>query len=69
MAVMNIEDWLSSACADADRRGLADLKPLLESLAESTRALRSAGWDDAGRPSSHPGSADAPAPPPDGASR
>ena len=46
---MTIEDWLAGACADADRRGLADLKPLLESLAEATRALRGAGWDDAGR--------------------
>jgi hypothetical protein len=45
---MTIEDWLAGACADADRRGLADLKPLLESLADATRALRTAGWVDAG---------------------
>ena len=32
---MTIEDWLKAACDDADRRGLADLKPLLESLARS----------------------------------
>ena len=45
--MMTTEDWLAGACADADRRGLADLKPLLESLADATRALRAAGWVDA----------------------
>jgi hypothetical protein len=64
---MTIDDWLAAACADADRRGLADLKPLLESLAKSTKALRSAVWEDAGRPA--PTCADAPALPADGASR
>ena len=64
---MTVEDWLAAASADADRRGLADLKPLLESLAKSTKALRSAGWEDADRPA--PASADPPAPPADGASR
>ncbi len=42
---MTIDDWLESACADADRRGLAALKPLLVTLADATRALREAGWD------------------------
>jgi hypothetical protein len=37
---MNIADWLAAACADADKRGLSELKPLLESLARSTTALR-----------------------------
>jgi hypothetical protein len=37
---MDIETWLSAAKADADRRGLPALKPLLETLAASTRALR-----------------------------
>jgi len=46
---MTIDDWLASACADADRRGLADLKPLLVTLAGATRALREAGWDAATR--------------------
>jgi hypothetical protein len=32
--------WLEAACADADRRGLGELKPLLEVLARSTAALR-----------------------------
>jgi hypothetical protein len=39
---MTIEDWLRAACEDAERRGLADLKPLLETLARSTAALREA---------------------------
>lgn len=39
---MKIEDWLEAACADADRRGLPDLKPLLASLARSTANLRRA---------------------------
>lgn len=43
---MTVEDWLTSACADADRRGMPDLRPLLASLADATRELRSAGWDD-----------------------
>jgi hypothetical protein len=37
---MNIADWLAAACADADRRGLGELKPMLEALARSTAALR-----------------------------
>jgi len=37
-----IDAWLAAACADAERRGLAELKPLLESLARSTVALRTA---------------------------
>jgi hypothetical protein len=60
---MTIEDWLAAACEDADRRGLADLKPLLASLAEATRALRSAGWDDEGGVAPGPGSAAPPEPP------
>ena len=37
---MNIADWLAAACADADKRGLGELKPMLEALARSTTALR-----------------------------
>ena len=44
---MNIDNWLAAAVADAERRGLPELKPLLETLARSTRALRKA--DDAQR--------------------
>ena len=32
--------WLQAAIADAERRGLPELKPLLEGLARSTAALR-----------------------------
>jgi hypothetical protein len=39
-----IEDWLASACDDADRRGLPGLKPLLSALADATRALRAVDW-------------------------
>jgi len=39
---MDIAAWLARATADADARGLPDLKPLLETLARSTRALRDA---------------------------
>ena len=43
---MTLDDWLNDACADADRRGLPDLKPLLTTLAQATRVLRSADWND-----------------------
>jgi hypothetical protein len=39
---MDIDAWLRAACEDADRRGLSELKPLLETLARSTSALRTA---------------------------
>ena len=39
---MSIEEWLKAAVADAERRGLPELKPLLEGLAQATRALRAA---------------------------
>jgi hypothetical protein len=37
-----IDAWLAAAIADAERRGLPELKPLLETLARSTAALRAA---------------------------
>jgi hypothetical protein len=39
---MDIPAWLQLARTDAERRGLPDLKPLLETLAASTQALRDA---------------------------
>ena len=39
---MKVEDWLREAVADAEGRGLDALKPILESLARSTTALREA---------------------------
>jgi hypothetical protein len=43
---MTIESWLQAAIADAERRGLPELKPILEALARSTRALRAADFND-----------------------
>jgi hypothetical protein len=43
---MTIDAWLQSAVADAERRGLPELKPLLEGLAKSTAALRAADFND-----------------------
>ena len=40
---MTVDAWLAAAIADAERRGLPELKALLESLAQATRALRAAG--------------------------
>jgi hypothetical protein len=37
-----IDQWLAAAVADAERRGLHDLRPLLEAMARSTAALRAA---------------------------
>ena len=39
---MDLTNWLACASADAEKRGLSDLKPLLETLARSTQALRDA---------------------------
>jgi hypothetical protein len=55
-----VKAWLALAMADAKRRGLPDLVPLLESLALAVSSLRAADWnDDAGGPalkdSRHPG--------------
>jgi hypothetical protein len=66
---MTIEDWLANACADADRRGLPDLKPLLASLADATRALRNGGWDAGGGDAAHASRPDEAAPASDGAAR
>jgi len=37
---MTIQAWLKAAVDDAERRGLPELKPLLEALARATSALR-----------------------------
>ena len=42
---MTIKLWLDSAMQDAERRGLPELKPLLEALARATSALRTADWN------------------------
>ena len=43
---MTIKAWLDAAVQDAERRGLPALKPLLETLARATTALRTADWND-----------------------
>ena len=42
---MTIDAWLDAAIADAERRGLPELTPMLETLARATRALRSADFN------------------------
>jgi hypothetical protein len=42
---MTIDAWLQAAIADAERRGLAELKPILETLAKATAALRAADFN------------------------
>jgi hypothetical protein len=42
---MTIDTWLQNAIADAERRGLPELKPILETLAKATRTLRAADFN------------------------
>ena len=44
-STMTIDAWLAAALADAERRWLSDLRPLLEGLAAATRALREADFN------------------------
>jgi len=43
---MTIEDWVRASVADTERRGLTELKQLLEALARSTAQLRAADFND-----------------------
>jgi len=43
--MMNVDAWLQGAVADAERRGLPELKPLLEALAKSVTAVRAADFN------------------------
>jgi hypothetical protein len=43
---MTVEDWLRQAVEDAERRGLPQLRPVLEALAAALRVLRAAAWND-----------------------
>jgi hypothetical protein len=47
--MMTPEDWLAWASADADRRALPELKPLLAALAGAMRTLRAADWNEDAR--------------------
>lgn len=48
---MTIESWLQAAIADAEGRGLPELKPMLETLARATTALRASALHDHAAPS------------------
>jgi len=43
---MNIAEWLEAAKADAEARGLPELIPMLDGLAQATERLRKADWND-----------------------
>ena len=48
---MTIDSWLAAAIADAERRGLPELKPLIERLAQALHVLREADFNDDAGPS------------------
>jgi hypothetical protein len=50
---MSPETWLKNAVADAERRGLPELKPMLEGLAQATAVLRAADINDLADGTSH----------------
>ena len=39
---MTVDTWLKLALEDADRRGLPEIKPLLEGVAKAMRDIRAA---------------------------
>jgi hypothetical protein len=43
---MTIAEWLAAAKADAEKRGLPELLPLLDGMAQSTQRLRAGDWHD-----------------------
>ena len=43
---MTIAEWLAAARADAEKRGLPELIPMLDGLAQATARLRAASWND-----------------------
>lgn len=43
---MTIAEWLAAAKADAQNRGLVEIIPMLEGLAQASERLRAAGWND-----------------------
>ena len=43
---MTITEWLAQAKADAENRGLPELIPMLDGLAQATERLRAADWND-----------------------
>jgi hypothetical protein len=55
-----LESWKTWALADAERRGLPGLKPILEGLATSTARLRATRWQPAPDQPDSPHGADPP---------
>ncbi|MFI5178638.1 MAG: hypothetical protein ACHQO8_08745 [Vicinamibacterales bacterium] len=51
---MTIDAWLKAAVADAEKRGLPELRPLLETLGRATAALRAADFNDNATGASRP---------------
>jgi hypothetical protein len=47
MSHVPLDSWKAWAIADAERRGLNGLKPILEALAASTARLRATEWQRA----------------------
>jgi hypothetical protein len=43
---MTIGEWLAAAKADAEKRELPELIPMLDGLAQATERLRAADWND-----------------------
>lgn len=43
---MNPMDWFESAAADALRRGLPDMRAVLDGLRRAAETLRAADWND-----------------------
>ncbi len=43
---MTVDEWIEACRRDAERRGLPELVAMLDTLAEATRRLRSAEWND-----------------------
>lgn len=58
MSTMSPEWWKQWAVADAERRGLQALAPLLEGLAAATARLRATEWQAAADRLSRPANAD-----------
>jgi hypothetical protein len=46
--------WIARTAADAIRRGLGQLVPLIESLGSTMASLRSADWNDDARSAARP---------------
>jgi hypothetical protein len=44
---VTVDEWLAWAQADAARRGLTALGPILEGLAKATVTLRAGDWNEA----------------------